>query len=144
MLRIVIDTNLVLSAFLWGGVPAKVFDTILDDRAILVSSEYLVEELRTTLSRRKFEKKFKAANLTPEHVVNRYLQYAEMVEPVELANSVIRDPKDVPLLACAVGGEADFLISGDNDLLVLESFQSIPIIRASAFLDLLNTSGDDL
>src|SRR5690606_7015799 len=139
-----IDTNLVLSAFLWGGVPAEVFDTILDDRAILVSSEFLVEGPRITLSRRKFEKKFKAANLTPEKVVNRYLQFAELVQPVELDSSVIRDPKDVPLLACTVGGEADYLISGDNDLLVLESFQSIPIIKASAFLDLLNMSGNEL
>jgi putative PIN family toxin of toxin-antitoxin system len=63
------------------------------------------------------------------------LPFCEVVEIGEEILGVCRDPADDPFLSCAVAADADFIISGDKDLLALGSFRNIPIVTAAAFLE---------
>jgi uncharacterized protein len=67
-------------------------------------------------------------------ILSEYRTITELVTPAEIPPDAIRDPKDIPVLACAVGGKADYIVSGDNDLLVLTAYQNIPILSAAQFL----------
>ncbi len=66
-----------------------------------------------------------------------YMRLAEIVQPAVVPEHVIRDPKDQIVLGCAVGGQADYIVSGDKDLLTLERYENIPIITATGFLEQL-------
>ena len=63
-----------------------------------------------------------------------------IVSETRLVSPALRDPKDNPILACAVEGGADYIVTGDRDLLVLERFQGIPIVSPAAFAALLETT----
>lgn len=130
-LRGVFDNNVLVSAALLGGVPRKAFDKFLDDGAVLVSVPALLE-LVDILSREKFDK-YVTYDDRMRFMVS-FLKVAEMIETGETI-TVCRDPKDDKLLELAVCGNADFLITGDKDLLVLNPFRAVEIITPREFLD---------
>jgi uncharacterized protein len=137
-MRVVLDNNTLVSAFLWQGTPAQLFDRLEDINATFLCTESLFTELSDVLSRPKFAKRFVALSLTPEEILADYLQDVEMVQPASIPVGVVRDKDDEAVLACAVGGEAEYIISGDRDLLSISSFQGISIITAKQCLDLLD------
>jgi len=137
-MRIAMDTNQVLSAFLWGGNPFKLLELARANQVVVLTSDELVDELEDVLSRAKFAKRFTALNLTPSQVLEDYRQLAELVQPVSIPPDAVRDPDDLIVLACAVGGQADYIVSGDGDLLDLEQFQKIPVITVAKCLELFS------
>lgn len=72
---------------------------------------------------------------------------AEIASPADVPEDAVRDPEDRMILACAVGGKADLIVSGDKDLVVLKAYQGISIVTPSAFLNLMrpptDTSADE-
>jgi putative PIN family toxin of toxin-antitoxin system len=130
-LRVVFDNNVLISAALLGGVPRRAFDKLLDDGTVLISVPVLLE-LAEVLNREKFDK-YVTHDQRMRFMVG-FLKVAEMIETGETIN-VCRDPKDDKLLELAVGGNADFLITGDKDLLVLNPFRAVKIITPREFLD---------
>lgn len=133
-MRIVADTNLVVSAFLWGGVPRQLLDAVREHGITLCTSPALIAELEDVLSRGKFAKRFALTGLTPALLLDRYRALATLVEPAALSAPVSRDADDDQVLACALAAQADFIASGDGDLLVLKSFQGMPIVTAAQAL----------
>jgi putative PIN family toxin of toxin-antitoxin system len=134
MAKVVFDTNVLISGFLWGGLPGQALNCIFDERARLLTSTDLTNELRITLSRPKFAKRLAALNRTPSEYLMTFEKMAYRVQSVEVPSGIIRDPKDRIVLGCAVGGQADCIVSGDRDLLVLESYETIPIWTVAHFL----------
>ncbi len=130
-LRGVFDNNVLVSAVLLGGVPRKAFDKILDNGIILVSVPVLLE-LADVLNREKFNK-YVAHDERMRFMVS-FLKVAEMIE---ISGTIIacRDPKDDKLLELAINGKADFLVTGDKDLLVLNPFRGVEIIMPREFLE---------
>jgi putative PIN family toxin of toxin-antitoxin system len=121
-MRVVLDTNTMISAFLWGGIPWLVyFAAYRQQKYTIVVSEALISELRRVLSRSKFGDRLKSLNTTVESVMADYAQAAETVTPADIPPDAVRAPKDVAVLACAVGGRANVIVSGDRDLLDLGS-----------------------
>lgn len=110
----------------WGGL---VFDSILSPQIL---AEYL-----ETIARPEIVAKFRSL---PEHM-RQVLDYLTLAEVVELSAipAVSRDPKDDQFLATAAAGQADYLVTEDRDLLVLEQYEGIRIIPALAFLQLLRS-----
>lgn len=100
-------------------------------------SDDLVTELRDVLSRDKFSKLRDAIGKTAEEIVSDLVNLTELVPSAEISQDAVRDPKDRIVLTCAVGGQTDYIVSGDQDLLVLSSFQGIVIINATHFLQVL-------
>lgn len=130
-MRIVADTNDIVSAFLWGGVPRQVLDAAEQQRIELFSSRALIAELEDVLSRGKFAKQLGQTRFTPAYLLARYTQLATLIAPAELSVSELRDPDDAAVLACALAARADLIVSGDADLLSMGSHQGIPIITAA-------------
>ena len=130
-MRLLLDTNTAVSGLIWQGVPGQLIDEAVLGRIQLISTEALLDELREVLQRPKFKKKMIEIFLTDEELFEGYASLVELVKPVVLTNSVSRDPDDDQVLAAAIGGQVDLIISGDSDLLVLGNYQGIRIIRAN-------------
>ena len=101
----------------------------------LVSSEEILAELLSVLSRPHLLTRLTARKRTPEEVVTKIRRIAFMVEPAEIIPPAdLRDIKDLPVLRCAVGGKAQIIVSGDRDLLELKEFEGIPILTPRRLL----------
>ncbi len=134
-MRVVFDTNTVVSAQFWFGAPRRALDAARADRFTLIVTETLIEELRDVLSRAKFKSRIAATGKDADTLVNEHLLLTEIVQPAEISSSLLRDADDLAVLACAVGGRADCIVSGDDDLLELDRFGAIPIWTANRFLN---------
>ena len=124
-MRVVFDTNTVVSALLFGGKLAWLVDHWRSRTATLLVSRTTAYELIRVLHYPKFG--LQLADI--EAYVTRYLPFGERIEVVESTLIVpdCRDPKDRPFLALAIAGRADVLVSGDDDLLGLNDEVSLKI-----------------
>ena len=138
MNRIVLDTNIVISALFWKGQQRVIFNAALNKQFIALTSEALTAELKRVLAYPKFAQQIANRALDIDRLVADYLATAVAVLPAEIPPDVVRDPKDRDVLACAVGGEADLIVSGDNDLLTLSQYQNIPILNTEQCLQRLS------
>ncbi len=133
-MRATVDTNLVVSAFLWGGNPRRVLEAAQDGVIDLFTSHALLSELLEVLSRDKFQKRLMAVNSSVDEIIDLYKALAELIEVDEIEPVVIRDPDDDAVIACALAADSELIISGDNDLLDLKKYGNIRILTATEFL----------
>ena len=134
-MKLVLDTNIFISSFFWGGNPRKIMTRIIDGKDSLFVSDELLHELFFVMKRPKF-------NMTHRQIINFIGSIKEMAIKVILSGTIqgiCRDSDDDKILECAVLGDVDFIISGDDDLLSLKFFQGIPIITPSEFLNNVKT-----
>ena len=130
-LRVVLDTNLVVSAALFPvSVPGQVLDYAIGQRAILVSAATFAE-LVEVLWRPRFDRYLREARR--RELLND-LERVAITIPITHSIAVCRDPKDDKFLELAVSGDATHIITGDNDLRELHPFRNIPILTPAAFL----------
>jgi putative PIN family toxin of toxin-antitoxin system len=128
--RVVFDTNIIVSALMFPkSLPRKIIDQVDSLGTILVSYDTMLE-LNEFLTRKKFERYFSQEQRL--NFIAKFFEKAEMVEILELVE-ICRDPKDDKFLELAVNGRANYLITGDQDLLVLNPFQETLIITVSQF-----------
>lgn len=130
-MRLVLDTNIVASGLLWNGAPAQLIDAAQADEVELCTSRILLAELTRILRRAKFLKAINATGLSGDDLVMGYAELATLVTPMPLQPIILRDPDDDHVLACALAAQADLIVSGDADLLVLKQFQGMPIVTAA-------------
>ena len=140
-MRIVADTNTVLSGLLWQGPPRRLLDLARQRTVTLCTSPTLLAELAEVIGRDKFVKRVHAATLSAAELVQDYERLAEVVEPQPLPAPTSRDPDDDHVLACARAGKADLIVSGDRDLLILHAYQDIPILSTTDALARLTERG---
>lgn len=133
-LRVVIDTNLVLSALVFGGSTAKLRLAWQDDLFVPLASKATITELIRVLA----YPKFKLTKSEQEDLLADYLPFCETVLMPDVLPAIpeCRDPFDAPFLVLALVGNADYLVTGDQDLLCLADQFSCPIIKADQFLGL--------
>ena len=130
--RAVVDTNVLISAALRSsGPPRRVVDTLRQHNASLLFSDETFVELQTRLRRPKFDR-YVSRGRRDEYL----LQLLVVSEWVSITGSRLggRDPDDDKLLETAIIGEADYLVTGDRDLLAMSVFQGVPILAPTAFL----------
>jgi uncharacterized protein len=130
-LRVVIDTNLVLSALVFGGSTAKLRLAWQDDRFTPLASKATVTELIRVLA----YPKFKLAKSDQEDLLADYLPFCDTVLMPDVLPAILacRDPFDSPFLMLALVGKADYLVTGDQDLLCLADQFACPIIKVDQF-----------
>ena len=132
MIRVVLDTNIIVSSAL-GGALELILDKWAEDAfTVLVTSDILAEYFEV-LNRPKFRLK----QATLDRIIRYSYQFAEFVVPDERIQFVASDSKDDKFLEAAIAGGADYIVSGDTHLLELKEFRSIPILSARVFLDRL-------
>ena len=135
MIRAVLDTNIIVSGFFWGGNPRAVLNAARYNQFRMITSEVLIEELYDVISRPKFADRLQQINETPESLLESgYRALVEIVEPATIEPVILDDPDDDALIACAIGGGADYIVSGDHHLLDLREYLNIKIWDANRFL----------
>jgi len=129
--RFVVDNNILVSALLIkNSIPFQVIQKT-EELGIILYSEATLLELNQVLNRKKFAKYFTFEE--NQAFLVKLIEKSELVEIEEIITAC-RDPKDDKFLELAVSGKADFMITGDRDLLVLNPFRNIEIITANEFL----------
>lgn len=131
-LTAVFDTNILFSATGWRGNPFQCVERARAGEIQAVTCPELVEELAEKLNLRLH---FSAEQVA--ETLADYLGFLRVVQIPKLLKAVPRDPEDNMVLECAIEGQAQYVVSGDNDLLVLKEFRGIQIVRASDFLKVL-------
>lgn len=139
-LQVVVDTNLIVSAFLWGGPPGKLISALLARGIPMLTTQAMIDELDATLRKPKFDSRFQAKGVTHDELMDEYRQMTQLVTPAEIPDGSVRDPKDRIILAAAVGGSASHLISGDKDLTTLQQYDKVIVLTVAQFLATLNPS----
>jgi uncharacterized protein len=130
--RIVLDTNVVVSALLWRGTPYRLLDAIRQrDEVRLFTSPALLDELVDVLTRPSATKRLAIIGRTARDVLADYVEAVEIVEPEHVPRVVPDDADDDQVIAAALAAGADSIVSGDADLLSMGSHDGIPIITAA-------------
>jgi putative PIN family toxin of toxin-antitoxin system len=130
MQRAVIDTNTWVSGLVWTGAPRRVIESVLNRGMCCSTSGELVAELRRVLTYPRIEKVLTQRGLTAADLVEQIGLVSDLVVAPALPKPICRDSDDDAVLACAVAAQADLIVSGDQDLLVLQVFEGIPILTA--------------
>jgi putative PIN family toxin of toxin-antitoxin system len=137
-MRAVVDTNILVRATIRPqGTVGPVLLRLRQGEYTLLYARPLLEELIDVLNRPRIRDKYHLTNQDIGTVVGLILLRGEGVTPEERITAC-RDPKDDKFLEVAVAGEADALVSGDQDLLALHPFAGIPIVPPHVFLEMLD------
>jgi putative PIN family toxin of toxin-antitoxin system len=131
--RVVLDTNTLVSGVISpGGPPRRLLDGARAQAFELCSSATLLAELLDVLSRRKFATRLAQASLTAQGIVGELRRLAYMAAPQAVPRVIENDADDDHVLACALAGHADLIVSGDRHLHGLGGqYQGIPIVTAA-------------
>ncbi|MDA8383501.1 MAG: putative toxin-antitoxin system toxin component, PIN family [Betaproteobacteria bacterium] len=140
-MRLVVDTNVLVSAFLWNGTPGRLIELAGEKVVRLYVSRVLLDELAATLNKKKLTRPVAATGLTVRQMVANYRRISTLVTARILTQQASRDADDDAVLACALAAKADAIVSGDRDLLDLKTFQNIPIITATQVLSQFSPAG---
>ncbi len=131
-MRVVVDTNVIVSGVVAEGVCRDIVKRYLP-ACDLITSSALLDELAETM-RDKF-----GLNPADLPLLKIYADTATIVKPKPLPHPVCRDKDDDELLATAIAGEAETILSGDQDLLTLKEFQGIKIFSPRRFIEWMDT-----
>ena len=130
MLRVVLDTNVLISAILFGGKPRQILEKTIRGEIRLCLSEPILEEVKGVLKRPKFD-------YSPEMIqiiLTELTGIADIVNPSETIHVVLEDPDDNRILECAVEAGANYVVTGDLHLLKLSRYRDTEILNTAAFL----------
>jgi putative PIN family toxin of toxin-antitoxin system len=131
MIRVVADTNIFISALMFGGVPGIFLDSAFHGSFQLITSPVLLDELAE-----KLRLKFGLSSDDVDLIRNRMERIADLVSTTTSLSVIKDDPDDDRVLECAVAGRADYIVS---HLLKLGSYDQTPIITVHTFMDRLNS-----
>ena len=128
-LRVVLDTNILVSAIAYpGSIPGRIFSAWQRGQLDVVLSRYILDEMERVLPRFA-QVKLSASGI--RDLADSFMFRAEMVEPVAVREASLRDEADAPILGTLLSAKADYLITGDKDLLALS--ERYPIVTPAAF-----------
>ncbi len=131
-MRLVLDTNTIVSAIGWDGPPRQVLIALREGRHRLVITPALLEELTRVLRYPRLQPI--AAHPLLAVVLEWLYRPEHLVIPTERVTEIHADPADNLVLEAAVAGRADAIVSGDRHLLRLQAFRGIPVLTARAFV----------
>jgi len=137
--RIVLDTNVVVSGLLWSASPRHLLDAVRAGRASAFTSRELLEELADVLSRPHLVPLLTKQQTSAAALVQGYALLATIVTSAEISATIIADPDDDALIATALAARADLIISGDRKVLDLKHHHGIAIVNPAEAQRLLST-----
>ena len=130
----VYDTNVLIFGIFWRGLPRRAIHLARKGEVRVVTCQTLLDELRDVLVRAN--KPFRLSEDEAARVISDVLTYVHLVTPTRQI-TVCRDPDDNLVLACALAGQAEYVVTGDPDLLTLEELEGMKIITVREFLSAL-------
>jgi putative PIN family toxin of toxin-antitoxin system len=129
-MRVVADTNVLISALMFGGLPGRFLELALGRRFTLLASKALLDELDE-----KLRGKFAVSESDALAIRAKLEGNARLADSDFRLNAVPDDPDDNRVLECAVAGKADSIVSGDRHLLRIGSYEGIAIVTVRQFLE---------
>ncbi len=129
-IKVVLDTNVFISALFWKGNPHKIVSLALDKKISVYTSPDILVELEKVLKR-----DFDEDRETIERQISFILEYARVVKPFVEVDVVKDDPDDNKIIACALVAKVDFVVSGDPHLFKIKEVFGIKILKPKEFLD---------
>lgn len=136
-MKIVLDTNVVVSALVWGGLPYKLIEMAAAGDVELCTSPALLTELRDVLGRGHLAWRLATQRASVEEAIARYAELAISVSPLTTPRVVPDDADDDHVVAAAVASGADLLVTGDRQLLAVGAHQRMRIVGVSEALRVL-------
>lgn len=130
IIKVVFDTNVLVSALLFRGGLSKIVDLWVKGKIVPVISRDTFEEFKKVLFYPKFSLTEKEVKIIIEENILPFFEVADITADVK---GLCRDPDDDKFLSCAVSAGADFIVSGDNDLCDLRKYKSVKIIHPQDF-----------
>lgn len=130
-MNVVIDTNVVISGLFFGGYPRKVIESVIEDLCIAYASSSIIIEYNKVIQRIVIDKK----NQIDISLYDDYLAKIEII-PSEAKVEISRDIDDNKFIECAMDSNSLYVISGDQDLLVIKEYKGIQIITAKEFCEM--------
>jgi len=131
MTKVVLDTNVLISSLFWKGPSRHIVDLAIAGKIKSVTSPEILEEVETVL----YEDFPQVPYPRIEEIMRDILSYSQLIIPSEVIVKHLRDLKDTKIIACAISAKADYIITGDKDLLVLKKYKDILILTPKSFLD---------
>ena len=128
-MRVVLDTNVVMSAIFFGGDPKAIVRAAVSKQIELVATKAVLAEYREVAER--LHEHYHAVSFRRPLAILESL--VKLVRPATLGGAVCRDPDDDAIIACALGGKAKIICSGDDDLLALNGFRGLEIQKPREF-----------
>ena len=132
-MKIVLDANVIIAAFAARGLCESIMEVCLSEHEIVLSDDLFDEILRN------LRLKIKLPTNIVDNICELLREHANISIPEPLASDVCRDPDDIKILGLAVASNADYIVTGDKDLLILKNFQGIPILNPRSFSDILHS-----
>ncbi len=129
-MRIVVDTNVLISGLFFGDYPCKILKAIVENRMVACVTPEIVDEYEEIVQE-MFDRKQGHIN---HELLNPLLEKFEVLQPLTFVK-ISRDPDDDKFLGCAKDAKALYVISGDKDLLSLENYEDIKIVTAKDFCE---------
>ena len=140
--RLVVDTNALVSGLVWGGVPGRVIDWVQTHRTTLWFSEATLRELAAVLRYEKIERKIRADRQSPEVLMAKLMTRFQLAAVGHIPERIPDEPVDNELVAVAVAAQVDAIITGDRKhLLPLKAVDGIPILTPTQFLRWIQKKG---
>ena len=137
-MRVVLDTNVIVSAFLSPhGAPARLFQQYQRDVFALVVSEPILTEYQQALNYPKVQRHHQMDKEEVASVIEELRRAAVFVTPHNPVNPALADRDDVKFFACAVAGDAEYIVSGDRLVQDVGTYQGIQVLSPSLFLTVL-------
>jgi len=131
-IKVVIDTNVIISAILFGGIPGELISLWKSGRIKPLASKEIVDEYIKVLTYPKFELSEAEINYI---LYNEILPYVDIIQIKDTPVIIKVDPSDDKFIHCAKAGKANAIVSGDQHLLSLKSYQKIKIFTLTKFLE---------
>lgn len=140
-MRVILDTNVVVSALVWGGTPFKLLQAATDGDIDLYTSPVLMDELREVLAREHLASRLVQQCASVEAAIGLHGELAIKVSPVVTPRVVADDPDDDHVLAAAIAANVQLIVSGDKKhLLSIKSYQNIPILAPADALGFIEVN----
>ena len=139
-MKLVLDTNIFISSFFWGGNPRKIMVRIIDGKDLLFVSDEILQEVFSVMLRPKFN----VSRIQVTRFIESIEEIAHRVPTLGTIQGVCRDSDDDKILECAVLGNVDFIISGDSDLLSLKEFREIPVVTVLEYMNKIEKTNETM
>lgn len=138
-LRVVVDTNVLVSGLfgIKNSPSFQILKAIRTQKIILVISSIIIEELEEVIGRQRIINLTKMTGDEQKYFINELIERSDVATEKQLSQIVSRDIKDDKFLACAYEAKADYIITGDEDLLILKEYEGIKIVKPREFINLL-------
>lgn len=136
-IRVVVDTNVLVSGLfsIKNSPSSQILSAIRNQKIILVISPAILEELVEVINRSRIVKLTKMSQKERVEFIDKLVERCDVTPGIKLQEAVSRDIKDDKFLACGFEAQADYIITGDEDLLELREYKGIRIVTPREFIE---------